>query len=32
MKLDASYLGANAPGLEMAQINHETQESRLFMS
>lgn len=32
MKLDASYIGANAPGLEMAQINHETQESRLFMS
>lgn len=32
LKLDVSYLGANAPGLEMAQINHETQESRLFMS
>lgn len=32
MKLDESFLGANAPGLEMAQINHETQESRLFMS
>lgn len=30
--LDVSYLGANAPGLEMAQINHETQSSRLFMS
>lgn len=32
LDLDASYLGANAPGLEMAQINHETQGSRLFMS
>lgn len=31
-KLDASYLGANAPGLEIAQINHEIQQSRLFMS
>lgn len=31
-QLDASYLGANAPGLELAQINHETQNSRLFMS
>lgn len=31
-KLDDSYLGANAPGLEIAQINHETQQSRLFMS
>lgn len=30
--LDVSYLGANAPGLEIAQINHETQSSRLFMS
>lgn len=25
-------LGANAPGLELAQIRHETQEARLFMS
>ncbi|MGQ5709888.1 urease accessory protein UreF [Lactobacillus sp. PSON] len=31
-KIDRSYLGANAPGLEIAQIKHETQESRLFMS
>ncbi|MBC8743422.1 urease accessory protein UreF [Lactobacillus sp. Marseille-P7033] len=31
-KLDDSFLGANAPGLEIAQINHETQQSRLFMS
>ena len=26
------YLGANVPGLELAQIKHETQGSRLFMS
>ncbi|MBB1080003.1 urease accessory protein UreF [Limosilactobacillus sp. STM2_1] len=31
-KLDDSFLGANAPGLEIAQINHEIQQSRLFMS
>ena len=31
-KLDGSYLGANVPGLELAQIKHETQGSRLFMS
>lgn len=31
-KLDATFLGANAPGLEIAQINHEVQQSRLFMS
>lgn len=31
-KLDESYLGANVPGLELAQIKHETQGSRLFMS
>lgn len=30
--LDVSYLGANSPGLEMAQINHEAQPTRLFMS
>lgn len=30
--LDITYLGANAPGIELAQIKHETQESRLFMS
>lgn len=30
--LDASYLGANTPGIELAQIKHETQEARLFMS
>ncbi|KRL93020.1 urease accessory protein UreF [Limosilactobacillus equigenerosi] len=29
---DVSYLGANTPGLELAQINHETQNARLFMS
>lgn len=31
-KMDEEYLGANVPGLELAQINHETQSSRLFMS
>lgn len=31
-KLDSSLLGANVPGLEIAQINHEVQQSRLFMS
>lgn len=31
-KLDEEDLGANAPGLELAQILHETQEARLFMS
>ncbi|WGN90024.1 urease accessory protein UreF [Ligilactobacillus faecis] len=31
-KLDEAYLGANVPGLELAQIKHETQGSRLFMS
>lgn len=30
--LDESYLGANAPGLELAQIGHQTQPARLFMS
>jgi urease accessory protein len=32
VKLDESYLGAGVPGLEMAQILHETQDARLFMS
>lgn len=31
-ELDADCLGANTPGLELAQICHETQEARLFMS
>ncbi|MBS6530121.1 MAG: urease accessory protein UreF [Streptococcus salivarius] len=31
-ELDSSYLGANTPGIELAQIKHETQEARLFMS
>lgn len=31
-ELDEEFLGANAPGLELAQIKHETQTSRLFMS
>lgn len=31
-KLDESYLGANVPGIELAQINHETTNFRLFMS
>lgn len=31
-QLDASYLGANVPGIELSQINHETQIFRLFMS
>lgn len=30
--LTEEYLGANAPGIEMAQIAHETQPARLFMS
>ncbi|MHC5268690.1 urease accessory protein UreF [Enterococcus sp. LJL98] len=30
--LDASYLGASVPGIEIAQMNHETQTFRLFMS
>lgn len=30
--LDADDLGAIAPGLEIAQMNHERQRSRLFMS
>lgn len=30
--LPEDCLGANAPGLELAQILHETQEARLFMS
>lgn len=30
--LDEDLLGANTPGLELAQICHETQEARLFMS
>ena len=30
--MDESWLGANTPGLELAQICHETQEARLFMS
>lgn len=30
--LPEECLGANAPGLELAQILHETQEARLFMS
>lgn len=32
MQLDDAYLGANSPGLELAQIKHETQLARLFMS
>lgn len=31
-ELDEDCLGASAPGLELAQILHETQEGRLFMS
>ncbi|MGX7150300.1 urease accessory protein UreF [Enterococcus ureasiticus] len=31
-QLDSSYLGANVPGIELSQINHETQIFRLFMS
>lgn len=31
-ELDERYLGANVPGLELAQITHETQITRLFMS
>lgn len=30
--LDSSYLGANVPGIEIAQMKHETQVFRLFMS
>lgn len=30
--LDESYLAANVPGIELAQINHETTIFRLFMS
>lgn len=30
--LDVYYLGANVPGIELAQINHEHQVFRLFMS
>lgn len=30
--LPAAFLGANAPGLELAQMAHETQPARLFMS
>ena len=30
--MDYSYFGANTPGLELSQINHETLEFRLFMS
>ena len=30
--LDRSYLGAMMPGIELAQIRHETQIFRLFMS
>ena len=31
-ELSVDELGANAPGIEMAQIRHERQEARLFMS
>ena len=31
-ELSVDDLGANAPGIEMAQISHERQEARLFMS
>ena len=31
-ELSVDDLGANAPGIEMAQIRHERQEARLFMS
>lgn len=30
--MDESYLGANVPGIELAQIKHETINFRLFMS
>jgi len=30
--LDYSYFGASTPGIELAQINHEVLEFRLFMS
>ncbi|MFS1663839.1 urease accessory protein UreF [Streptococcus sp. zg-JUN1979] len=32
LDLDPYYLGANSVGLELAQIKHERQEARLFMS
>lgn len=32
LQFDESFLGANAPGLELAQIRHESQAARLFMS
>ncbi|EPI5724205.1 TPA: urease accessory UreF family protein [Enterococcus hirae] len=32
MKLDEDTLGANTPGIEIAQIRHESQSFRLFMS
>lgn len=32
MNIDPSFLGASVPGIEMAQMNHETQTFRLFMS
>jgi urease accessory protein len=31
-KMDASYLGTSSPGIDIAQIRHETQPARLFMS
>lgn len=31
-KLDVSYLGASVPGIELAQIRHETTLFRIFMS
>ena len=31
-QLDESDLGAIAPGLEIAQMRHEQQRARLFMS
>ena len=30
--LDYSFFGASIPGIELAQINHEILEFRLFMS
>jgi urease accessory protein len=32
MELDEHHLGATAPGLEIAQMQHETQRARMFMS
>lgn len=32
LKMDEKLLGANVPGIELAQINHETTIFRLFMS